>query len=149
MFTVTICQRRIVLIPKALPVLLGGGKSALGYKRKECSCYIGNNLQKYFFKRATLHTWGHFSLVQCKNKTIIGVRIKHTCNYLSMKIQYMYYHYLLRFLFFFTFFFLNHYTLTNKKNVPIAMQLDFTSVYIIHFDLTLVLLQLFFGKMLF
>ena len=34
MFTVTICQRRIVLIPKALPVLFGGGKSDFGYKRK-------------------------------------------------------------------------------------------------------------------
>ena len=34
MFTVTICQHNIVLIPKALPVLLGGGKSDLGYKRK-------------------------------------------------------------------------------------------------------------------
>ena len=46
MFTVTIiCQRRIVLIPKALPVLFGGGKSDCGYKRKGCSCYIGYNHQ--------------------------------------------------------------------------------------------------------
>ena len=45
MFTVTICQRRIVLIPKALPVLFGGGKSDFGYKRKGCSCYIGYNHQ--------------------------------------------------------------------------------------------------------
>ena len=65
MFTVTICQRRIVLIPKALPVLFGGGKSDFGYKRKGCVCYIGYKIKycKTFFLSATLHTRGHFCLV--------------------------------------------------------------------------------------
>ena len=50
--------------------------------------------------------------------------------------------------FIFTFFLFGKslHTLTDKKNVPIAMQLDFTSVYIIHFDLILVLLQFIFGE---
>ena len=67
-----------------------------------------------------------------------------------MKIQY--FHYLLRFLIYFSLFFKHFFIwkiithINKQKNVPIAMQLDFTSVYIIHFDFILVLLQFIFWE---